>query len=66
VARKAFSDGKKRFPVGGPALPGIQTGRTDGTISGLKAGTLHDFRFKCLKTDDTCTDYSTVVGVLVH
>jgi hypothetical protein len=47
-------------------LPGIQTGRTDGTISGLKAGTLYYFRFKCLKTDDTYTGYSSVVGLFVQ
>ena len=47
-------------------LPGIQTGRTDGTITGLKAGTLYYFRFKCLKTDDTYTDPSNVVSLLVH
>jgi len=46
-------------------LPGIQTGRTDGTISGLKPGTLYYFRFRCLKTDDTYTDYSDVVDLLV-
>ena len=46
-------------------LPGIQTGRTDGTISGLKSGTLYYFRFRCLKTDDTYTDYSDVVDLLV-
>jgi hypothetical protein len=47
-------------------LPGIQTGRTDGTISGLKPGTLYYFRFRCLKTDDTYTDYSEVTNLLVH
>jgi hypothetical protein len=47
-------------------LPGIQTGRTDGTITGLKAVTLYYFRFRCLKTDDTYTDYSTVFPLLVH
>ena len=47
-------------------LPGIQTGRTDGTITGLKPATLYYFRFKGLKTDDTYTDYSTLVSVLVH
>ena len=47
-------------------LPGIQTGRTDGTISGLKAGTVYYFRFRCLKTDDTYTDYSNVVHLLVQ
>jgi hypothetical protein len=47
-------------------LPGIQTGRTDGTISGLKPGTVYYFRFKCLKTDDTYTDYSNVVHLLVQ
>jgi hypothetical protein len=46
-------------------LPGIQTGRTDGTITGLKTGTLYYFRFKCLKTDDTYTDPSHVVQLLV-
>ena len=46
-------------------VPGIQTGRTDGTITGLKAGTLYYFRFKCLKTDDTYTDPSQVVHLLV-
>jgi len=46
-------------------IPGIQTGRTDGTISGLKPGTLYYFRFRCLKTDDTYTDYSNVVHLLV-
>ena len=47
-------------------LPGIQTGRTDGTITGLKPGTLYYFRFRCLKTDDTYTDYSSVVPFLVR
>jgi hypothetical protein len=47
-------------------LPGIQTGRTDGTISGLKPGTLYYFRFKCLKTDDTYTDPSSVISLLVR
>jgi hypothetical protein len=47
-------------------LPGIQTGRTDGTISGLKSGTLYYFRFKGLKTDDTYTDYSMVVHLVVQ
>ena len=47
-------------------LPGIQTGRSDGTISGLKPGTLYYFRFRCLKTDDTYTDYSIVVHLLVQ
>ena len=46
-------------------VPGIQTGRTDGTISGLKPGTLYYFRFKCLKMDDTYTDPSPVVHLLV-
>jgi hypothetical protein len=46
-------------------VPGIQTGRTDGTISGLKPGTLYYFRFKCLKTDDTYTDPSNVVHLFV-
>jgi hypothetical protein len=47
-------------------LPGAQTGRTDGTITGLKPGTLYYFRFRCLKTDDTYTDHSDVVQLLVH
>jgi hypothetical protein len=47
-------------------LPGIQTGRTDGTITGLKAGTLYYFRFRCLKTDDTYTDYSHTVHLTVQ
>ena len=47
-------------------VPGIQTGRTDGTISGLKSGTLYYFRFRCLKTDDTYTDYSSVVHLVVQ
>ncbi len=46
-------------------VPGIQTGRTDGTITGLKAGTLYYFRFKCLKLDDTYTEPSQVVHLLV-
>ena len=47
-------------------VPGIQTGRTDGTISGLKPGTLYYFRFRCLKTDDTHTAYSHVISFLVQ
>ncbi len=47
-------------------LPGIQTGRTDGTIAGLKPGMLYYFRFRCLKTDDTYTDNSNVVHLLVQ
>jgi hypothetical protein len=46
-------------------VPGIQTGRSDGTLSGLKPGTLYYFRFKCLKMDDTYTDPSPVVHLLV-
>ena len=34
--------------------------------TGLKSGTLYYFRFKCLKTDDTYTDYSTTVHLLVQ
>ncbi len=47
-------------------LPGIQTGRTDGTITGLKPETLYYFRFKCLKTDDTYTTYSNTVDLFVR
>jgi hypothetical protein len=47
-------------------VPGIQTGRTDGTITGLKPGTLYYFRFRCLKTDDTYTDYSPVARLIVQ
>jgi hypothetical protein len=47
-------------------VPGIQTGRTDGTITGLKPGTLYYFRFKCLKMDDTYTDPSNVVHLIVQ
>ena len=46
-------------------LAGVQTGRTDGTISGLKSGTLHYFRFRGLKTDDTYTSYSHAISLFV-
>src|SRR5690242_14503555 len=46
--------------------PGVETGRTDGTITGLKPGTLYYFRFRCLKTDDTYTDYSHTTHCFVH
>src|SRR5262249_5145480 len=45
--------------------PGIQTRRTDGPITGPKARTGFHFRFKGLKTDDTYTDPSLVVHLLV-
>jgi hypothetical protein len=47
-------------------VPGAQTGRADGTIAGLKPGTLYYFRFKCLKTDDTYTEYSSIIHLLVQ
>ncbi len=46
-------------------IAGAQTGRTDGSISGLKPGTLHYFRFRCLKTDDAYTSYSHVISMFV-
>jgi hypothetical protein len=46
-------------------IAGAQTGRTDGTISGLKSGTLYYFRFRGLKTDDTYTSYSHAISLFV-
>jgi hypothetical protein len=46
--------------------PGIQTGRSDGTITGLKSGAFYYFRCRCLKTDDTFTDYSVTVRLFVR
>jgi hypothetical protein len=44
---------------------GIETGRTDGTITGLKSGTFYYFRCRCLKTDDTYSEYSSTIQVFV-
>jgi hypothetical protein len=55
-----FSDDQSHWTAG------TQTGRTDGTITGLKSGTLYYFRARCLKTDDTFSDYTVTVPLFVR